>query len=233
MSGKVTILCGLIGSGKSTLSREIAEALGPDTLWLSEPDEQGGRNPYLADYYGDPKRWSLTMQVHLLGTRFRQHLQAQWRAMNTEDHSVLDSSYWQDTSFARLQLRMGLMDQREFDTYASLYHAMTAHVLLPNVCIRLRVSPETSAQRIAYRMERQTGRKCESVIDLQYLRDLDEEITHMTSVLQAQGVLVINVPWEADRKSSESRSDVVRDLARQIQDHTPANPFLDLHRRSS
>ena len=233
MTGKVVILCGLIGSGKSTLSREISDALGPDTLWLSEPDEQGGRNPYLSDYYADPKRWSLTMQVHLLGTRFRQHLQAQWRAMNTDDDAVLDSSYWQDTSFARLQRKMDLMDQREFDTYSSLYHAMTAHVLLPNVCIRLLVSPETSAQRIAYRMERQTGRKCESVIDLQYLRDLDNEIAHMTSVLKAQGVLVIEVPWDEDRKTSDSRAEIVRDLARRIRDLTPANPFLDLHRRTT
>ena len=75
--GKVVIVCGIIGSGKSSLSRELADALGEGTLWLKEPDETGG-NPYLGDYYGDPKRWAFTMQLALLAHRFSQHQHAQW-----------------------------------------------------------------------------------------------------------------------------------------------------------
>ena len=230
--GKVVIVCGIIGGGKSTLSRELAEALGTGTLYLAEPDEKGGRNPYLADYYADPKRWALTMQVALLSTRYAQHLQAQWHAMNTGHHAVLDSSYWQDTCFARLQLALGLMEQREFRTYATLYHAMTASVLLPTVCLRTLISPETAIRRIESRMEKETGRKCEAAISLDYLRGLDREISHMVSILRGLGVMVLDMPWDEDRDSVDTRRAAVEGLAARILSHQPPDLFLDMHRRA-
>ena len=230
--GKVVVLCGLIGSGKSTLSRELAQSLGSTTLWQSEPDEKDGRNPYLADYYADPKRWALSMQVSLLSTRYAQHKQAQWHAMNTGHHAVTDASYWQDTSYARLQLKLGLMTEREFGTYQSLYHAMTASVLLPNVLVRILVSPETCNRRIAKRMEAETGRKCEQAIDLGYLQALDQEIDHMTRILKQMGVYVLEIPWDTDRDTPELRQAAVTALAARIQAIQSPDPFLDLHRRT-
>lgn len=229
--GKVLILCGLIGSGKSTLSRELAQALGESTLWLPEPDEKGGRNPYLADYYGDAARWSFTMQMHLLGVRFRQQQLAQWHALNTGHDAVMDSSYWQDTAFARLQVKTGLMTQREFETYATIYQAMTASVMLPSVCIRILTSPETCNRRISSRMAIETGRQCEQAIDLTYLQNLDEEITQVTEILGHQGVDVISLPWDTNRNTPEARQEVVQTLAARVHAVELRDPFLALHKR--
>ena len=234
---KVVIIEGLIGSGKTTLSRELGAALGEKTLTLFEPDEkggedQGGGNPYLADYYEDPKRWSFVLQVHQLQARYRMHLQAQWHSLQGSGHAILDRSYFGDTAFAHLQLRNGTMSEREFKTYSSIYQAMTANVLLPNVCVRILTSPEICNTRISRRMEKETGRKCEQAIDLGYLRGLDEEINHMVGVLQGMGVIVLNVPWDIDRETPESRRSAVEALASRIEGLVPANPFLDLHRRT-
>jgi deoxyadenosine kinase len=229
--GKVIIVCGLIGSGKSTLSRELAETLGPNTLWLSEPDEKSGRNPYLADYYKDPARWAFTMQVHLLGLRYKMHLQAQWYAMNTGNSAVMDSSYWQDTAFARLQLANGLMSKWEFETYATMYQSMTASVLLPTMCLRTLVSPETSLQRISSRMTKELGRKCETAVSMDYLQGLDKEIDRMVSILKQQGVGVLEIPWDVDRDSPESRRSAVEELADSILNYETSDLFLDHHRR--
>lgn len=230
---KVVIVEGLIGSGKTTLSRELGKALGANALTLFEPDEKGGGNPYLADYYGDPARWSFVLQVHQLQARYRMHLQAQWHAMQGFGHAVLDRSYFGDTAFARLQVRMGMMTQREFDTYASIYHAMTASVLLPNVCVRVLASPEVCNQRVAKRMESETGRKCESAIDLNYLRGLEQEIDHMTQTLKQMGVVTLDVPWDVDRDTPEQRQSAVEALARRIESINPQDFFLDLHRRTA
>jgi len=229
---KVVIVEGIIGAGKSSLTKELGAALGPNTLVEMEPDEAGDANPYLADFYGDPKRWALVMQVHLLQARYRMHLQAQWHAMSGSGHSVLDRSYFGDTCFARLQLRNGSMTMREFNTYRNLYHTMTAHVLLPNVCVRLLVSPEVSRRRIESRMEQREGRKCEAGIDLQYLIDLDREISHMVAVLRSQGVTVIDMPWDVDRESAEQRKLAVESLACRIAEQDAPDAFLDLHRRT-
>lgn len=230
---KVVIVEGLISGGKTTLTRELGQALGPSTLILIEPDEKQGANPYLADYYEDSARWSFTMQTHLLALRYRMHLHAQWHSMQGQGHAILDRSFFGDTAFARLQVKMGLMTIREFDTYTALYHAMTASVLLPTVCLRVLVSPETAARRIIGRMERETGRKCETSVSVDYLRGLDQEIDHMVDVLRRQGVTVLDVPWDEDRDSPDTRRSAVEGLASRITNLNPPDMFLDLHRRTS
>jgi len=229
---KVVIVEGLIGGGKTSLSRELGHALGDSTLVLYEPDEKEDGNPYLADYYEDPKRWAFVLQVHQLQARYRMHLCAQWHAMQGHGHAVLDRSYFGDTAFARLQLKLGTMTQREFDTYSSIYQAMTAGVLLPTVCVRILVSPETCNRRIAKRMELETGRKCEQAIDLDYLVQLEREIDHMVGVLRAQGVTILDVPWDVDRDSPDSRQAAVESLASRIKSLEPPDLFLDMHRRT-
>jgi deoxyadenosine/deoxycytidine kinase len=230
--GKVVIVEGLIGGGKTTLSNELAQALGDTTLVLFEPDEKGGANPYLADYYTDPKRWGFTLQVHQLQARFRMHLHAQWHALQGFGHAVLDRSYFGDTAFARLQHKLGWVTDREFNTYSSIYHAMTSAVLLPNVCVRILVSPHTCNDRIASRMKAEKGRKCEQAIDLDYLKALDHEIDHMVGVLRAQGVTILDVPWDVDRDSPEARRSAVEGLADRIRSVDPPDFFLDMHRRT-
>jgi deoxyadenosine/deoxycytidine kinase len=66
MRPKMIAIEGLIGSGKSSLTRELGPALGKNTLVLMEPDEKDNANPYLADYYTDGPRWAAIMQTHLL-----------------------------------------------------------------------------------------------------------------------------------------------------------------------
>ena len=232
MAKKVVIVEGLISAGKTTLAQELGVALGEGTLTLIEPDEKDNTNPYLADYYSDPKAWAFPMQIHLLAMRYRMHLHAQWHAMQGHGHAVLDRSYQGDTAFARLQLKNGMMSDREFKTYQTLYHGMTASVLLPTVCLHILVSPEVAQERIAKRMRTELGRDCESGISLEYLRDLDQEISHMISVLQQQGVTVYQIPWEDDRATPESRASAVDSIASRIKNLTPPDLFLDMHRRT-
>ena len=161
------------------------------------------------------------------------HQLAQWWTLEGRGHVVLDRSYFGDTCFARLQLQNGLMSQREFVTYTALYHAMTASVLLPSVCVRTLVSPETAIERIRARMEKQQGRKCEVAVTSAYLTGLDCEIDHMCTVLEAQGVPTLHVPWDEDRATPEDRRRAVQGLISRILARAPADPFLDLHRRTT
>jgi len=231
-SSKVIVVEGLISSGKSTLVAELGQALGPKTLVLQEPDEQNNANPYLADFYADPQRWAMTMQIHLLGLRLRMHLHAQWHALQGYGLALIDRSFYGDTCFARLQLAMDTLSAREFDTYQAIYKAMTTMVLLPTVCIRILSSPVVCRERIISRMEKQTGRACESAVSLEYLQALDREIDFMVDVLRRQGVAILDVPWSANRDTPEIREQTVQDLATRIHAVSPPDPFLDIHRRS-
>jgi len=230
--GKVIIVEGLIGGGKTTLTRELGEALGPNTLVLFEPDEKDDANPYLADYYENPTRWSFVLQVHQLQARFRMHQHAQWHAMQGIGDALLDRSYFGDTAFARLQLHLGVMTRREFNTYASIYQAMTSVVMLPTVCLRILTTPEVCAKRIESRRKLEPGRECEKAVDLDYLRLLEVETNHMVDVLDKMGTLVWQVPWDTDRKTKEARADTVAGLVSRIRGIEPVDFFLNMHRRA-
>lgn len=229
--GLVVVVEGIIGAGKSTLTQELGRALGHDTLTLMEPDEQGNANPYLSDFYGDKSRWSFTMQVHLLGMRYRMQLAAQWHAMNGSGNALLDRSFYGDTCFARMMNRTGEISEREFETYRVLYQSMTASVLLPSACVRLKVDPAVAADRIRRRAEVRDGRKSEMTIDLGYLEALDHEIETTVGVLKQQGVRVFEVPWTTDRQTPELRAADIQELAAAIKDTAPPDLFRLHHRR--
>lgn len=229
---KTIIVEGIIGAGKSCFASELGRALGEGTLVQLEPDEKKNANPYLALYYGNMDRWAYTMQTHLLTSRFGMHLYAQRHVMGGHGHAVIDRSYYGDTAFARLQYKEGHMSDLEYKTYTSIYHNMTSFVLLPNVCIRLLVRPEIAINRIIRRMEKETGRRCESVIDIGYLRALELEITHMIGVLRSQGVYILDMPWDVDRDDEESRKGPIEAVAARIIEQEVPDLFLDLHRRT-
>ena len=227
MPGHAVIVEGIIGVGKTTFSKELAKALNGQ--WLREPDEENG-NPYLSDFYSDPKRWAFTMQMHLLNTRYRMHMHAQWFTMTENKHMVMDRSYFGDTAFAHLQVKTGTMTQTEFDTYAMCYQNMTASVLLPQICVHLEVQPSVAQERVQSRMEIQTGRKCETAIDLEYLQMLQTEENVVIDTLQSKGVHVIKLDWNTQRCIDEVKREAEK-VAEIIQNFSPPHFFNNIHSR--
>lgn len=60
-----------------------------------------------------------------------------------------------------------LMDQRDYETYLSLFNHMSNFMRKPNVIIHLEVSPEEALERVRAR-----DRGCETSITLEYLAGL-------------------------------------------------------------
>jgi deoxyadenosine/deoxycytidine kinase len=227
-SSKVIIIEGIIGAGKTTFSKLLAEEL--DGIWLREPDEKKG-NPYLDKFYKDTSRWAFTMQLHLLNMRYRMHLNAQWTNMNMDKNVVIDRSFYGDTAFARLQLKNGSLSTDEFETYAMCYQNMTSNVLLPQICIYLDIKPEIAAERIRKRMEIETGRICENVIDIGYLKQLEVEELQVIETLERQGVYVIRIEWNNDREEHDIKNKI-KDIVKDIKEYKIVDMFLNLHRRT-
>ena len=61
----------------------------------------------------------------------------------------------------------GLMEERDFQTYQSLFNHMSNFMKKPNIIVHLDVSPEESLRRIKLRK-----RDCETSISIEYLRAL-------------------------------------------------------------
>lgn len=110
-------VAGMVGTGKTTLSRALASRFGLQLALESVDDE----NPWLERFYGEPdgmRRYALSLQLHFLSTRF-----ASLRKMRGTGGSwVLDRTWYEDAEiFARGQYEQGFMSTIEWDLYRSLY----------------------------------------------------------------------------------------------------------------
>ncbi len=174
-------IAGMIGAGKSTLATALGQHLGIDTYYEPVAD-----NEYLSDFYTDTPRYSFAMQVYLLNRRFQQHQEIIWRGRS----AVQDRTIYEDSIFAKMLAKTGLMDERDYRTYQSLFRNMSNFMCKPSVIVFLDVSPEASAERIRMR-----SRDVESAIPLDYLKALHEGYEEFVQSI-SRVIPVIRVDYE-------------------------------------
>jgi len=110
-------VAGMVGTGKTTLSRALATRFGLQ-LALESVDAE---NPWLESFYTGPEEmraYALHLQLHFLATRF-----ASMRRMRGMGGSwVLDRTWYEDAEiFARGLYEQGLMSPDEWQLYRRLY----------------------------------------------------------------------------------------------------------------
>ncbi len=181
-------IAGMIGAGKSTLAAALGKHLDLPVYYEPVAD-----NEYLADFYRDTKRYSFQTQVYLLNRRFQQHQEIIWRGGG----GVQDRTIYEDAVFARMLVDIGLMEERDWRTYLSLFRHMSNFMCRPSVIVYLDVTPERSFERVRMRQ-----RDVESGITLEYLTALHREYERFITDI-ARTVPVIRVDWDKFRDVEE------------------------------
>jgi deoxyadenosine kinase len=187
-------IAGMIGAGKSTLAAALGKLLGIDVYY--EPVED---NEYLADFYRDTARYSFATQIYLLNRRFQQHQEIIWKGRS----AVQDRTIYEDSIFAKMLSQQGLMDERDYHTYLSLFQHMSNFMCRPNLIVYLDVSPDESMARIRSRQ-----REVESGITLDYLRALYEGYEDFVRRI-SRLIPVIRVDYNQFR-TAEEMAEVIR-----------------------
>ena len=182
-------IAGIIGAGKTTLTRNLADHLGYEAFY--EPVKE---NIYLADFYKDMNRWGAMMQLYLLFKRFEQHQKVVWGA---EKGAVQDRTIYEDTIFAGMLHDAGLIDDRDYDTYMGHFNIMKRFLLYPDVLVYLKVDPEISMRRIAER-----GRVVERGITIEYMEKLHNGYEKFVSEM-GRYTRVLTIDWNDYREPAE------------------------------
>ena len=173
-------IAGNIGAGKTTLTKLLAKHY----KW--EPHyESVEENPYLDDFYGEMERWSFNLQVYFLNSRFRQILEIRESGKNI----IQDRTIYEDSQiFAPNLHAMGLMPNRDYNNYKSLFELMERLVSPPDLLIYLRASIPTLVGQIHKR-----GRDYENSISIDYLSRLNERYEAWISKYKKGKLLIIDV----------------------------------------
>ena len=154
-------VAGNIGSGKTTLTRMLAEHYG----WTPQY-EAVTYNPYLEDYYKDIQRWSFNLEVYFLTQRFKDLLDiAESKETVIQDRTVMEGV----SIFVENNRAMGNISERDYKAYMELFRVMMRLVRLPDLLIYLRCSVPHLVGQIQKR-----GREYEQGMSLEYLQGLND-----------------------------------------------------------
>ena len=148
-------VAGNIGAGKTTLTKFLAKHFKWEPHFEDVVD-----NPYLDDFYHQMERWSFNLQIYFLNSRFRQVLQIRQSGKKI----IQDRTIYEDAHiFAPNLHAMGLMTNRDFENYSSLFELMEGLVEAPDLLIYLRSSIPNLVKQIHMR-----GREYENSISIDH-----------------------------------------------------------------
>jgi deoxyadenosine/deoxycytidine kinase len=173
-------IAGNIGAGKTTLTRLLAK----NFKWQPHYEDVVD-NPYLDDFYLQMERWSFNLQIYFLNSRFRQILNFR----ESKKKIIQDRTIYEDAHiFAPNLHAMGLMSNRDFENYKSLFELMENLVAPPDLLIYLRSSIPNLVHQIHKR-----GRDYENSISIDYLSRLNERYEAWISKYNKGKLLIIDV----------------------------------------
>ncbi len=170
-------IAGNIGSGKTTLTRMLAQHYG----WTPKY-EAVTYNPYLEDYYKDIPRWSFNLEAYFLTQRIKDLMEiANSDEVIIQDRTIFEGVY----VFVANNKAMGNLTQRDFDAYMDLFEVMVKMIKLPDLLIYLRSSIPHLVSRIQKR-----GRDYEQTMSLEYLGGLNERYEKWISEYPGETLII-------------------------------------------
>jgi deoxyadenosine/deoxycytidine kinase len=196
-------IAGNIGSGKTSLT----ELLAKHYRWKPHFEEVVD-NPYLDDFYHQMERWSFNLQIYFLNSRFRQV-----REIRESGQKVIqDRTIYEDAHiFAPNLHAMGLMANRDFENYRSLFELMESTVKAPDLLIYLRSTIPNLVGQIHKR-----GRDYESSISIDYLSRLNERYEAWIETYDKGKLLIIDVDSINFVESKENLGEIISRIDAQL-----------------
>ena len=189
------VIEGVIGAGKSSLTRLLADRLG-GRLLLEEVEE----NPFLKDFYTDRARYAFQTQMHFLFSRYQQQRELRQQDLFREK-TVADYLFQKDRIFANLNL-----SDKELALYEKVVGWLELEVTRPDVVVYLQASTDTLMERVAKR-----GRPFERDMDKSYMQALNEAYNYFFFHYREAPTLIVNtngidfVKNRADLEDLEAR----------------------------
>ena len=167
---------GVIGVGKTSLATLLSERMS-GRLVLENPEE----NPFLDQFYKDPRHYAFQTQLFFLLSRFRQQQEIPQPDF-FHPLVVADYLFAKDRIFAYINL-----SEAEISLYEKVMQLMEVRIKKPDLVVYLQSSTERLLQNI-----RRRNRPYEKDISEEYLRTLNEAYNHYFFHYSDTPLLIVN-----------------------------------------
>lgn len=205
--GRYVAIEGVIGVGKTSLARLLAERFRA-RLVLEEPEA----NPFLPDFYKDPRRYAFQTQMFFLVSRYKD-LRERVHPDLFHEGIVADYLFQKDRIFANLNL-----SDRELMLYDAIAPQLESEVPTPDLVVYLQASPERIVERISQR-----GRTYEKLMDPKYTATLAEAYNYFFFHFRDAPLLVVNT----DEMNFVDRTNDLEDLISRIVSHKEGVAYVN------
>ncbi|MDQ3707685.1 MAG: deoxynucleoside kinase [Chloroflexota bacterium] len=150
------VIEGVIGVGKTALTRLLGERLGVSTFF-----EKFEENPFLSNFYSDRARYAFQTEVFFLLNRYRQQ-------QSEVQPAVMSGNVVGDYLFAKTRLFAGInLAGDELALFEQIYDALNKQVARPDLVVYLQASLDSLMSRIYQR-----DRSFERNMDPRYIERL-------------------------------------------------------------
>lgn len=187
---------GPAGSGKTALASQLARNLGGRLVL-----DRAEANPFLKDFFSDPKRFAFKTQLFFTLSRY---MQQEVIAQQDLFHTLLVSDYLfvRDRIYASL-----ILDDRELALYQKLVGLMEEDIPRPDLVIYLHCDADTLLDNL---MER--GGKLSVPINREYMISVVEAYNYYFLHFEEAPLLIINAKTIDPTGSPEAMADLISEL---------------------
>ena len=169
---------GNIGSGKTTLSKMIAEEFGAKLIL-----EQFADNPFLPKFYEDKKKYAFPLEMSFLAERYQQLSDETIQPELFSPFIISDYYVFKSLIFAEITL-----EEEEFKLYKKLFMMMYNNLAKPDLFVYLYQDTDRLLENIEKR-----GRDYEKNIEANYLNMIHKGYLNFIKKQTGLKVLVIDV----------------------------------------
>lgn len=157
----VNYICveGNIGAGKTTFVEMLAEDLGAKLILERFKD-----NPFLPQFYKDPKRYAFPTEMSFLADRHQQLVDDISQLDLFSNFSIADYDLYKCLIFARITLK-----NQEFELYKRVFDIMYRNITKPDLYVYFYQNTDRLLENISKR-----GRSYEQDINADYLEKINQ-----------------------------------------------------------
>ena len=207
---RIIAIEGPVGVGKSTLARALSERLGAR---LVEEDVEG--NPFIKEFYADPKRTAFQTQMFFLLNRYQQQLALRQGDLFAHT-TVADYMFQKDRIFAYLTL-----NEAELALYDRIYQLLDPRIPRPDLVVYLQARADVLLDRI-----RSRSRSWERPITLDYLEKVNRAYNDYFFHYSGSALLVVNTSEIDIVQKEQHLEDVIAAVRRMKKGVQHYNPYV-------